>query len=210
VPFVPATETFNAGTNGWGPNTTSATVVHVAAGGNPGGFIQSRKDLTPPVFDIGASTSVANFTGNYAAAGIGRVSVDLNFGTNNITDAWVRYRIDAVTNGWLHPLTAAFPTDVWNTYTVDFNPTWTDLQARAAGWITDNDINPAAPASPPFATVLASVGEAEVRVASPSTSTLVSIDNYSIAVPEPASMVGAAIGVMIVGLVTWRRRRKRC
>jgi hypothetical protein len=204
---VPGTEQFNGGLNGWAPSTVSTTLVHIGAGGNPGGFIQLRKDLGSPVDDVAAFTGTPNLTGDYGAAGIARVSVDLNFGTNNVTNAWVRYRPDAVTNGWLHPLTNVFPTNVWNTYTVDFNPAWSNAQAQLAGWITDQDINPAANPSPPFATVMSAVGVAEVRFASPDTSTLVSIDNYSIAVPEPGSTILCVIGA-IAGIAVWRRRRR--
>ena len=204
---VPGTEEFNGGLNGWGQGTIATTVVHIGAGGNPGGFIQLRKDLGSPVDDIAAFTANPNFTGNYAAAGIARVSVDLNFGTNNVTNAWVRYRPDAVTNGWLHPLTNVFPTNVWNSYAVNFDPNWSNAQAQAAGWITDQDINPAATPSPPFATVMASVGEAEVRFASPDTSTLVSVDNYSIAVPEAGATILCAVGAFAC-IVVWIRRRR--
>jgi hypothetical protein len=201
---IPGVETFDAGTNGWIRNTTSSTVVHVAAGGNPGGFIETRKDLTPPVFDVGAMTPNPNFTGDYAAAGIMQASVDVNFMTNNITGAWLRYRTDAVTNGWLFPLTNAFPTDVWNTYTVNFNPTWTDIQARNAGWLTDDDLDPGTDPSPTFASVLASVGTAEVRIGSMPTSTLAGIDNYAIAIPEPRALVLAIAGCL-AGLMLWYR-----
>ena len=198
---VPGVETFDADTAGFVPNTTSSVVVHAAGGGNPDGHIQTRKDLTPPVYDIGALTTDPDFTGNYAAAGIGQVSVDLNFMTDNITSAWVRFRPGVAENGWRYPLTNSFPTNVWNTYVVNFNPTWTDLQAQAAGWLTDKDIDPGTDPSPPFATVMADVFSAEVRLASEG-STVAGIDNFAIAVPEPGM-----IGLLAVGIAAMLRRR---
>ena len=198
---VPGVETFDTDTAGFVRNTTSSVVVHVAAGGNPDGHIQTRKDLTPPVFDIGALTTDPDFTGDYAAAGIGQFSVDLNFMTGNITSAWVRFRPGVADNGWRFPLTNSFPTNVWNTYGVAFNPTWTDLQAAAAGWVTDKDVDPLADPSPPFATVMAGVFTAEVRLASEG-STLAGIDNFAIAVPEPGM-----IGLLAAGIAAMLRRR---
>ena len=60
-------------------------------------------------------------------------------------------------------MTALFPTDTWTTYGTAFDPTWSDLQARAAGWLTDKDIDPLTGVSPSFASVMASVGRAEIR-----------------------------------------------
>lgn len=198
---VPGVETFDTDTAGFVPNTTSSVVVHVGGGGNPDGYIETRKVLTPPVFDIGAMPLDPDFTGDYAAAGIGQISVDLNFKTDNITAGWIRFRPSIVENGWLYPLTNSFPTNVWNTYVVNFDPTWTDLQAQAAGWLTDNDINPAADPSPPFATVLAGVLTTEVRLASEG-STIVGIDNFAIAVPEPGM-----ISLLAAGIIAVLRRR---
>lgn len=200
---VPGVETFDTDTAGFVPNTTSSVVVHAAGGGNPDGHIQTRKILDPPVFDIGALTTDPDFTGNYAAAGIGQVSVDLNFMTNNISAAWVRFRPSIVENGWLYPLTNVFPTNVWNSYAVAFNPTWTDLQAKAAGWLTDKDVNPLTDPSPSFASVLADVNSAEVRIASEG-STVVGIDNFAIAVPEPSMITLLVAGGAVIML---RRRR---
>ncbi len=201
---VAGVETYDTDTAGFVPNTLSSTVVHIGAGGNPGGFIETRKDLSPPVFDVGAMTTGANFTGDYAAAGIAGASVDLNFMTSNIDGAWLRFRPSIVENGWRFPLTNAFPTNTWTTYSVDFDPTWTDLQAKAAGWVTDKDVDPATDPSGAFAALMSGVFSAEVRLASVG-STLAGIDNFTLRVPEPASMVFALLGG---GALIARRRRR--
>ena len=197
------TETFDNDAAGFVGNTTSSTVIWAAAGGNPDGHLVTRKQLSPPAFDIGALTTDSDFTGDYAADGITGASVDLNFMTDNVDAAWLRVRKDIFTNGWRYPLTDVFaPTDTWMTYSVAFDPTWSDADATNAGWLTDQDIEPAANPSPPFADVMSSVGRAEVRIASTG-STLVGIDNFSL-VPEPS----CCPIVLLVGAILIMRRRR--
>ena len=202
------TETFDIDEAGFGPNTIASVVAYSAAGGNPDGHIQTRRDLGEPFFDIGALTTDTRFTGDYGADGIGSMRVDLNFMTANFTGAWFRVRIDAVGNGWLFPLTAAFPTNVWNTYGVAFNPTWTDLEARASGWVTDEDLDPLATASPSFATVMAAVGYAEVRLGSTNESSLAGIDNFGLGapVPEPSTVILLGCGLGLIAVRRWRAK----
>jgi hypothetical protein len=206
---VSIVETFDLDTAGFGPNTTSSVVVHIADGGNPGGYILTRKDLTPPVFDIGAFTGNPQFTGDYAATGINFFSVDLNFFTDNIEGAWVRFRPGPAANGWRFPLTETFPTDVWNTYDVMFDPAWGDLDAYAAGWLTDHDIDPLAIPSPSFASVMSSVDSLEVRIASTG-ATLVGIDNVRIAsVPDSSNLLAEGAGIAMLLFLAGRLGRRR-
>lgn len=178
---------------GWTENTLSSVVVYVANGGNPDGHIQTRRagDLN---FDIGALTDIPDFTGNYAAAGINGAAVDLSFITGAFDAAWLRFRYqDATQNGWRYPLTNVFP-DTWQTYAVAFNPAWTDLQARAAGWITDDDVDPLANPSVSFAQTLANVYTVEVRLAGEG-SLIAAIDNFAV-IPEPASILLFGLGLL--------------
>ena len=201
------TETFDADAAGFVPNTTSSTVVWTDPGGNPDGHILTRKSLSPPVFDIGALTTDADFMGDYAADGITGATVDLSFNTDNVDAAWLRFRRDIFTNGWRYPLTNVFaPTDTWNTYSVNFDPTWSDADAINAGWLTDQDINPASNPSPSFADVMSSVGRAEVRIGSQG-STIVGIDNFGL-VPEPHGALLLFVGAMFsLGLRTGRGKK---
>jgi|RhiMetdeSRZDD1v2_1073273.scaffolds.fasta_scaffold110569_3 PEP-CTERM motif-containing protein len=201
------TETFDTDNGVLVSNTIASVVVHSPAGGNPGGHMLTRRDLGQPFFDIGGLTTDSRFTGDYGADGITGMTVDLNFMTSNFTGAWFRVRIDAATNGWLAPLTAVFPTDTWTTYTLAFDPTWTDLEARAAGWITDFDLDPLAGASPSFATVMASVGRAEIRLGTKDESSLAGIDNLGLTgeVPEPSTMFLMSAGLGLIGLARLRR-----
>ncbi len=186
------TEDWSGGTvAGWTRNTVDSTVVYAASGGNPNGHIQTRGP-SPGDFDIGALTEIPDFTGDYAAAGITGASVDLNFMTGQFDGAWLRFRyLDASQNGWLYPLTAVFPNS-WQTYSVAFDPTWTDLEARNAGWLTDDDIFPGADPSASFADTMANVFSTEVRI-SGDINLLAGIDNFTV-IPEPATLLLLAVG----------------
>lgn len=190
----PHVEDWEGGTlAGWTGNTTSSVVVHVAAGGNPDGHIQTRRAGTEG-FDIGALTDIPDFTGDYAAAGITGASVDLIFMIGDFSDAWIRFRyLDAAQNGWRYPLTDIFP-DTWQTYVVYFDPAWSDLDARAAGWITDDDVDPGADPSVSFALTMANVYTAEVRIAGDD-SMIAGIDNFAV-IPEPASILFLGLGLL--------------
>lgn len=206
---VPTIETFDSDTAGWTGNTTSAVVVHVAGGGNPNGHIQSRKDLSPPVFDIGALIDQADnpdFGGDYGAAGIRSATVDLRFMSGDMEAAWLRFRRGPAENGWRYPLTNVFPVDQWDTYGVSFDPLWSDIEAHDAGWVTDQDIDPGVDPSPSFADVLAAVDTAEVRIDTGAGSALVGIDNFGIQVPEPGTGLLLVLGAAVA--IAFRHRRR--
>lgn len=196
----PHVEDWEGGTlAGWTGNTTSSVVVYVANGGNPDGHIQTRRGGVDD-FDIGAMTDIPDFTGNYIAAGITGASVDVIFITGAFDDAWLRFRYqDATENGWRYPLTDVFP-DVWQTYSVFFNPAWSDLDARAAGWITDDDVDLTANPSASFATTMANVYTVEVRIAGDG-SMIAGIDNFAV-IPEPTSIL--LLGTGLIALIKKR------
>ena len=197
----PHVEGWNSGSlAGWTGNTTVSTVVHLVAGGNTDGYIETRGTGSGS-FDVGALTDIADFTGDYAAAGITGASVDLNFKIGPFDAAWIRFRyLDATQNGWLYPLTDTFTPDVWQTYFVNFDPTWSDLEARSAGWLTDDDVIPSADPSVAFALTMANVYTAEVRISGEG-DMLAGIDNFAV-VPEPATIVFLGLGLFAL-------RRKR-
>lgn len=59
-------EGWNAGsTAGWEANTIDSTVVQIAAGGNPDGYLATRGPA-PGTFPIGALTHVAAATGDFS------------------------------------------------------------------------------------------------------------------------------------------------
>lgn len=181
-------ETWDTDLAGWQESTVDSTVVHAATGGNPDGHVVIRKELGGPFENIGVATSTSSdYLGDYA--GVVGVSVDIEFRTDNVTDAWIRFRPDVVSNGWRYSLTNTFPTDVWTTYTAPLDPTWDDATALLNGWERDD------PGVGSFADLFSAAGWAEVRFDSPQSSTLIGVDNFRlIPVPEPSSLLllGAA------------------
>ncbi len=202
--LIGAVATYDADEEGWQGSTTSTVQVYVANGGNPDGHIQVRKDLEPPVFDIGSRTSDdPDFLGDYAASGITGAGFDLNVFNSPIDRAFLRFRRNVAENGWRYDFGQVLPNaNVWESFDVTFDPTWDDLTARANGWMTDDEIDAAADPSPSFADVMADVGWIEVRLASEG-STVAGIDNVRL-VPEPSVLALLACGAAAV----LRRRRR--
>ena len=198
------TETWDSGSlAGWTVNTTTSNVAVVNTGGNPGGYLYSwGTGLVIGTLDIGAQTTSTVFTGDYSAKGIIGVSVDTSFISGSFDGAWVRFRyMDASQNGWVYPLTSTYQTN-WKTFSVGLNPSWTDTQARAAGWLSDTDVFGVP--SPPFQTTMSNVYSAEVRISGIG-DVDAGIDNFSLIIPAPGAIMLGSIGV---GLVGWLRRRR--
>ncbi len=205
---IPGTvATYDVDEQGWQGSTTSTTQVYVGNGGNPGGHIEVRKDLTPPVFDIGSRTSAdAAFLGDYAASGITGAGFDLNVFNSPVDNAFLRFRRNVAENGWRYGFGQVLPNaNTWESFDVVFDPTWDDLTARSNGWLTDDDFDPGADPSPAFADVMADVGWIEVRLASEG-STIAGIDNVRI-IPEPTTL---GLCVLAVVVAMGRRARPVC
>ena len=198
------TETWDSGSlEGWTVNTAASNVAVVNSGGNPGGYLNSwGTGLVIGTFDIGAQTYKTIFTGDFSAKGIIGVSVDTKFISGSFDGAWVRFRYqDAAYNGWVYPLTSTYQTN-WQTFSFSLNPGWTDTQARAAGWLSDNEVFGVP--SPSFQTTMSNVFNAEVRI-SGTGDVEAGIDNFSLIIPAPGAILLGSIGV---GLVGWLRRRR--
>lgn len=120
---------------GWQADTTDSTVIDPGAGGNPDGFLQSRRSGD---FSIVADTELAGATGSFAGAPMWTASVDLNEFQGDAGPVWLRFRFqDFAYNGWRYKLSDDLATDTWATYSVMFKPGWSDAEAQAAGWHTD-------------------------------------------------------------------------
>ncbi len=190
---------------GWDSNTTITTVVHANAGGNPDGHLQSR-GTGHDSFDIGALTELPDATGDFDDT-VWMVSVDLSFITGDFDDAWLRFRYqDSTENGWTYSLTDVFSGD-WTTYTVMFDPNWTDVEAMANGWYPDNmSIDPGANPSQSWATTMSDVYTTEVRLSGEG-DLLAGVDNFNLKpVPIPAAVW--LFGFGLIGLIGTARRKK--
>lgn len=140
--------------NGWEANTIQTNIELRPTGGNPNGYLYSSSDGSWGI--VGAVNKTKQYTGDYAS--IRKVSVDLMFIYDAFTEAWFRFRYhSAEYNGWKYPLTTSFQLGSWQTYSVVFDPTWSDSQAMAAGWVQEAT-------SASFRETMADVYSAEVRV----------------------------------------------
>jgi hypothetical protein len=187
---------------GWEPNTNAANVAVVDVGGNPGGYLSSVGDPSL-AFDIGAGTSISQVTGNYSGTPW-RVEFDLLLNSGTFDNAW--YRIRDAANGWLFPLGAELGSQQWQSFSITFDPSWTDGEAAAAGWLSfPNPDFPSALPSNSWAQTLSDVTFVEIRVSAEGPAE-VGIDNYRLtAVPIPASAYLFASGLF--GLVGMVRRK---
>jgi hypothetical protein len=168
-------------TTGWIPNTTQTSIAAVDAGGRPNGYLRTFGTITGS-FAIGAVSPALR--GNYAAIGVNAISFDLLFVAGTFTEAAFRVRFrDGSHNGWRFPLATHFEPGVWQSFVIGFDPTWSDADAVAAGWIQE-------PISPSFSATMADVIQPEIRLSG--TGYLeAGVDNFSAARwPSPQQVPG--------------------
>jgi hypothetical protein len=189
---------------GWGPNTTITTTTVVDAGGNPNGYLLSSGDQTGfhPTFDIGAATALPQVTGNYLGS-LWQISFDVSFISGLFDQAWLRLR-DA-SNGWIYPLGVDLTSTNWQSFSVTFDPSWSDAEALAAGWLNYPNVNnPAAIASNPWTDTLSNVTFVEIRLSNVGFGEA-GIDNFLLmAVPEPATLFLLVVGLLCFAVVLRR------
>jgi hypothetical protein len=152
-------EGWNAGdTGGWQPNTNrTALEVYAEGGVDNSGYLRSYE--TGAGFDtVGALQSNEPYVGNFLTHGYARMQVALQFFEGSFTDARFRLRyMSGGYNGWYYPLTTDFTPGVWHLLSIAFDPTWSDTEAIAAGWVQESN-------TPSFQETLANVYTTEIRV----------------------------------------------
>lgn len=131
------TLTFDA--DGWGTGTWGAynTAVKMEpSGGNPGPCVRFHG-----ISGLGGSFANQGFTGDLAGAGFTRLSMDIKTvqwflrPNNTRPKGFFFIRTDSGAAPWVKAIPDFAPTGSgYKTYFVDFNPAWTDDQARANGW----------------------------------------------------------------------------
>jgi hypothetical protein len=152
---------------GWIPNTIYAIVQQVNGGGNPVGYLSSDDNNGGYA---GAVTEKWQFKQHFDPTTT--ISVDLNVfsGLANISHIYLRFRYhDSGNNGWMYELNKPSSMNVWNTYTITFNPNWTDAEAISAGWVKQMP-------SGSFTQTIHDIYTTEVRFVCGDT--LVGIDNF--------------------------------
>lgn len=153
---------------GWRQNTAKTVIAVIDTGGNPNGYLHSQSTgaFPGPLYYAGACSEKAELSGDFGFAPLVRVTVDLKVSSNtvNFNGVYLRFRYqDATYNGWRILLEDTPTYDTWITYSVVFDPTWSDLDARAAGWVWDKDVYPPANPSQPWAVTMADVYTTEIR-----------------------------------------------
>jgi hypothetical protein len=180
--------------HGWTGNTAATVVSASTTGGNPGGYLLSTSAASGnPYRTIGAISHESRYTGDLAAAGAYRITVDLNLLSGQSSQVWLRMRYrDFSHNGWVYQLDGAMSQGNWRHYEVNFDPAWTDAQAIAAGWVQESS-------SASFRDTMADVYSMEVRLLMPAAavpSTRLGIDNFHL----DASRDTTATAVPVMGL----------
>ena len=189
-------------TQGWTPDVLNGVVSVPAAGGNPGGYLDLAEG---PTFDIvGGVGNFPPIIGNYAAAGIFSVSFDINLfsGTFTLEAFRVRYK-DATFNGWYHPVTYVAGGG-WEHFVITFDPTWSDAQAIAAGWVSEGDQD--------FATTMSDVFNPEIRLEGTGSNLHGGLDNFQVdarvlGVDEPGTVPLFVVGLLSLFGAMRRARR---
>lgn len=182
---------------GWTGNTTDSVVVNPGNGGNNGGYLLSRRD---GAFPIGALTELDAATGSFAGS-VWTASVDLSEVVGDASTAALRMRYqDSSFNGWSYLLTNNLGGG-WTNYSVTFDPSWSDAEAGANGWVSDG--GPAVS----FAQTMSDVYTTEIRINGSATLSA-GIDNFELtaAIPEPQTYALMALGLALLGLVARRRK----
>jgi len=193
-----------ASTEGWEANTISSVVVFDGTVGNPAGSVATRFDGSVAAFDIGfTSGSIAETSGSFAGSPW-KVSFDLQPNVGKFDNLWLRYRYqDSTFNGWRHAMTGPFDQyGSWTTYSVTFDPSWSDAQAMANGWLQE-----AGPVVS-FAQTLGNAYRTEVRLGLDvnTTSALAHMDNFmQTPVPEPETWALMLGGLLAVSALARRR-----
>lgn len=188
---VPTVATFDVDEDGFAASTTATVQIYAPAGGSPDGHVLIRKDLTTG-FDIGTqNSSWPQFLGDYAAAGVTGGGFDLNVFGTSLDAVQFRLRRNVAENGWYYDFGAVAPNaNLWASYDVAFDPSWSDATAAGNGWLQEAG-------SPTFAALMGSVGWIEVRAINEG-SAIVGVDNVRI-VPEPAVLGFALTGAVVLG-----------
>jgi hypothetical protein len=112
-----------------------ALAVRDATFGNPAGSLATTRILVQPIFDIGAATELPAVTGDFTGSPSWTVSFDAFYDAGAFAQTWLRFRYEnSGFNGWHYVVANTFPAG-WQSYSVTFDPTWSDAEATAHGWV---------------------------------------------------------------------------
>jgi hypothetical protein len=151
---------------GWVGASSTSVVVHDTAG-VPDGWVE----MTPSSNQVILQTATSPWSGHWSDLGPGALVMDMKFLGGAASSPRVRLRANAGLPGWWFTLASIGDNDgYWHRFEAPFDPTWTDVQAEAAGWSFGgvDEIS--------FAGTLESVGYLEIWAGTMGT---VGVDNFT-------------------------------
>ncbi|MBL4850051.1 MAG: fibronectin type III domain-containing protein, partial [Planctomycetes bacterium] len=164
----PTTDAWDSGVlNGWVGNTAWTTVTAPGTGGNPAGYLRAvGTNGWSGAFNLGSA-----YTGDLATIGVRRANIDVKCFTGTFSAAYLRVRYrDSTFNGWRYLLTGSPLVGTWQSFQVNFDPSWSDAEAIAAGWTQEAT-------SPSFSATMGDVYSMEIRLTG---SGEVGLDNFQL------------------------------
>lgn len=216
-------ESFASSAAGWdGVNVfpNAASYWNYEANGN--GYMHSavKTSALPASFDATVFSTQPLLAGDYRGNDW-TVSADLKLIQGNFDNVWLRFRYqDSTFNGWTNQLTSNFAQTGWFNVSETFNPLWTDAEARAHGWLPDDEVLfGTAPRS--WATTMSNVYSVELRFSGSGTPLGTfgnyiqsGVDNFSLTavqqtapVPEPETYAMMIAGLGLLGVAARRRKQ---
>ncbi len=186
---------------GWSGGTAGTILSNPGAGGNPGGYLVVDRPNATAEPGTSAPEATGNFLGTTWTASLDlRLLDDSTIGT-----AALRFRYNSPAfNGWrflLGPVSSD-----WQTFTINFDPSWSDAQAIGNGWDTDL---PGGAGSVSWSQTLSDVFRTSVRLENGINPIHFGIDNFSLIPDATVPLPGAAPLLMFGSLLLVASRLRR-
>jgi hypothetical protein len=119
----------------WLGFTIRTDVVVESEGGHDGGWLRSIAE--PGHFNAGIATSKPEVRGDWRTAEVTTLQLDVRLVAGTVTGGGFRLREGGDVNGWVFPVSGDVISETGSTINAPLDPTWTDEEAAAAGWISE-------------------------------------------------------------------------
>ena len=197
----------SAGTAGWVGVIANTAASWGDTGGNPDGFLRTTLQNAGGVRDVGprALRAIPDLIGDYSQAAW-TMNFDIMLEEGSLNAAVVRLRGQpSLGGGWVADLgTLPSVGSGWMAASVSFDGGWSEAQARANGWMPDNehpDLAPNAQDSMSWAETLVNVRAVSIRLSGNAPVLTSGIDNFALSsrplvpTPEPSAAILIGLGL---------------